>query len=641
MIKKNSKSDNILRKFIDVIKLSNWQVESDEGWTDIESINKTIKYEEYLVVFESGKKIRCADNHIFIDIDNNEVFAKDSLDISLKTTTGYDTVLSVVKMNVYKHMYDLSLPDSSSHLYYANGVLSHNTTCYTILALHYTIFNSEKKILIAANKKDGALEVLSRIQLGYENLPNWIKPGLSEWNKSSITFSNLSSIKGVATSSDSARGSSANLLICDEFGFCRNSIAESFWGAVYPVVSSAKGTKVIIVSTPNGVGNLYHQIWEQANSNIKDMNADGWQPFRVDWWEVPGRDEEWKKMQIESIGHDRWLQEFCCSFLASSFKKLVSDDILDKWRQKLKEYEKIGFSGEDISIPGQRDGHTFTFKMWHDFDPTKTYLASGDVADGSGGDASVLYVWDITSINNITMCAKFSSNNVTVLEFAYIISRILSRYCNPVFAVESNSIGRGLIDQLKVTYDYDNFVKLSKNDRDGIMSHVQIKSKACLWFKEMLTTLGINIAIYDKNVVDEADNFVKKDTQNHLVYSALGKNAHDDHMMAFIWGMYILNNNILSKYYTILETMTSSLGKVLPMKIAPSNFYDLSKQDKELAPNELDKQWEKMKSEIKEESVKAFENEKMWNMPAGSSIETDELDMSDILFSMSGGGGWS
>jgi len=53
--------------------------------------------------------------------------------------------------------------------------------------------------------------------------------------------------------------------------------------------------------------------------------------------------------------------------------------------------------------------------MWHEFDPKRTYLASGDIAEGVGGDSSVLYVWDVTDLADIKMCAKFSSNTVSVV----------------------------------------------------------------------------------------------------------------------------------------------------------------------------------------------------------------------------------
>ena len=73
------------------------------------------------------------------------------------------------------------------------------TTTYTIYALHQTIFYPEQGVLIAANKKDTALEILGRIQMAYECLPGWLKPGLIEYNKGKVKFANLSTIQGVAT----------------------------------------------------------------------------------------------------------------------------------------------------------------------------------------------------------------------------------------------------------------------------------------------------------------------------------------------------------------------------------------------------------------------------------------------------------
>ena len=47
------------------------------------------------------------------------------------------------------------------------------------------------------------------------------------------------------------------------------------------------------MSTPNGAdpNNLYYDIWCKANQRMLDKNAEGWKPFRFDWWDVPGRDE--------------------------------------------------------------------------------------------------------------------------------------------------------------------------------------------------------------------------------------------------------------------------------------------------------------------------------------------------------------
>ena len=125
-------SDTIVRKFKEIINVSNWQIESDTGWTDIKSVNKTVEYEIYILEFESGRILKCADNHIIIDENYNEVFAKDSLGMNIMVKDGLDKVVKITATGEYEEMYDFELTEDSNHLYYADGVLSHNTTLMTI-----------------------------------------------------------------------------------------------------------------------------------------------------------------------------------------------------------------------------------------------------------------------------------------------------------------------------------------------------------------------------------------------------------------------------------------------------------------------------------------------------------------------------
>lgn len=460
---------------------------------------------------------------------------------------------------------------------------SSKSTTYTIYSLWYTIFHPEKKVLLACNKLETALEMMGRISLAYENLPNWIKPGLMTLNKGELVFDNLSSIKGLATSSSAARGYSANVLILDEFAFCMPNVADSFFTSVYPVISSAKGTKVIIVSTPNGVGNLYYDIYQQALTNVRSTpdqsSITGWKPFRMEWYEVPGRDDNWKAQQIASIGIDRWRQEFGNEFITSTFKKLIPAERIESFRLDLIKYKKTKFPCEILSIMGQNA--EYEAKIWYDFDKSKTYLASADVADGVGKDSSVIYIWDITDYDNIKQAAMFSSSSIPVVEFAYVCFKLMSRYCNPFFICESNSIGRSLFDQLITIYNYENFIVLDKRGKPGVYSHLTIKSKACLWAQEFLMTPEIKIEIHDENLIDDMDSFVKKDKGNVKTpsYAAL-PNSHDDHMMAMIWAMYVLMPENLTNYYQTIGVLTTKLGKSFPKEVYPTTPYDTSASDR-------------------------------------------------------------
>lgn len=368
---------------------------------------------------------------------------------------------------------------------------SSKTTTYTIYLLWLTMFFPEKKVMILANKADTALEILDRIRMAYSYVPEFLKPGVFVWNKGEVQFANRSTIKGFATASDAARGFSANVVVMDEASFVPNNVASKVFESIYPVISSSKNSQFIMVSTPNGADpkNLYYEIWQKANNKNKDANTEGWKPFRFDWWDVPGRDEQWKINTIASIGQTRFDQEFGNVFLSSTTtKKLIPDDITDKFRQMLAEYKLKGLTGKKCKIMSEQEDKLYEFTMWHEFDKTRTYVATGDIAEGVGGDSSVLYVWDITDLRNITMCAKFDSNSVSVVEFAFIISKMLSLYGNPYFIAERNGCSSGTLDSLRITYKYPRIVTEGKNGEPGVFSHVTVKGKTCLWAREMLMT---------------------------------------------------------------------------------------------------------------------------------------------------------
>lgn len=204
--------------------------------------------------------------------------------------------------------------------------------------------------------------------------------------------------------------------------------------------------------------------------------------------------------------------------------------------------------------------------MYRKFDPNRTYLCSTDVAEGIGKDASVLYMWDVTDTSDIKMVLKFSDNNISLLEFAYVTSKICQMYNNPFLACESNGLAIGYIEQLRHTYEYENFVRMNRDNGCGIQSHVQVKSRACLWARDMLTTVGFGFEFNDLNLIDEMGTFIKKDTRVQNVYAAIGDN-HDDHLMTLIWACWILNPENLEKYYVVGDTFTSSLGNVYPRTI--------------------------------------------------------------------------
>jgi len=132
-----------------------------------------------------------------------------------------------------------------------------------------------------------------------------------------------------------------------------------------------------------------------------------------------------------------------------------------------------------------------------------------------------------------------------------------------------------MIDSLKVTYGYKNIISENKKKEPGIYSHVTVKSKACLWARDMMTTKGFGFTIYDEDLINELAYFVKKESKNMMnIYSAMpGPNSHDDHVLAFIWALFILNNDRVQDYFIVADYLTTDLNVVYARILQPKNEY--------------------------------------------------------------------
>ena len=137
-----NKSDQINRKFINTWNIENFEIETDTGWVDIVSLNKTIPYKKYKIETELGLTLECADTHIVFDENMNEVFVKDKPNF-IQTINGIEKVVDITIFDDYENMYDFELSNESNHRYYTNGILSHNTliakTVAKLLNVPFTI----------------------------------------------------------------------------------------------------------------------------------------------------------------------------------------------------------------------------------------------------------------------------------------------------------------------------------------------------------------------------------------------------------------------------------------------------------------------------------------------------------------------
>ena len=130
-----------------------------------------------------------------------------------------------------------------------------------------------------------------------------------ENNRLSIRFENGSQIKAVSAAGDAGRSEAVSLLIIDEAAFIEQ-IGE-IWASAQQTLATGGGA--IVLSTPYGTGNWFHQAWVKAQAGENDFV-----PIRLPWDVHPERDQTWRDKQDELLGDPRLAAQECdCDFNTS------------------------------------------------------------------------------------------------------------------------------------------------------------------------------------------------------------------------------------------------------------------------------------------------------------------------------------
>lgn len=327
---------------------------------------------------------------------------------------------------------------------------------------------------------------------------------------------------------------SKQCLVLDELAFIDNHLVESFWKSVYPIISSSKKSKIFIASTPNGTGNLFHDIYSNA---VKGKN--NWCASRIDWWEIPGRDDKWKQDTINSLGSkDIFDQEFGCQFIETG------ESVLD---EELSRRSSLTISESKHVF---EDGH---YHVWELPDENRTYTIGVDISEGVGDAASVVQVLDITDVTEIDQVAVYHNNTISPYNFTTKLLEILQQWGNPPALIERNNCGAQVVDTLVNVHGYENIVNYTpgKNQpvtRPGVIAHTNTKYKGVMNMKYWLSEVyAVNIR--DAHTLEELKTFVRY--PNGTWKAIKGTNVHDDRVMSLIWALMILENTITEQFYEI------------------------------------------------------------------------------------------
>jgi hypothetical protein len=284
------------------------------------------------------------------------------------------------------------------------------TITSSIFLTWFLLFHFDKNVLLMSNKGATTKEIMDKIKAIMEGLPFFLKPGVNKKDVMSMIFDNRCRIIGQNTTKTGGIGFTIHLLFLDEFAHIQESIKRPFYENVYPTLSSSKISRVIITSTPNGY-DLFHDLYQAAVDGMNEYKA-----IRVDWWEVPGRDDAWKEREIANLGSEEaFNQQYGCQFLSSSSLLLSSEEI--KFLQQFeREFEFKEFDAlDDLCIDYSQLKWDPEFDVDEIENKNNFFVFSIDLGEGIGRDYTVFNIFKISAQSEKFI--KLNKNPSSIVDF--------------------------------------------------------------------------------------------------------------------------------------------------------------------------------------------------------------------------------
>lgn len=323
------------------------------------------------------------------------------------------------------------------------------------------VFCWDERILVVADNGAGAVRFLETVRKFLDNLPEWMLPEERITNNTKeIKFSNGSWVKAVASSKQAGRGESLTCLILDETAFIEH--AQDIWMGAGLALAATQG-KCIMISTPKGTGNLYHQTWVQASKGHGTFT-----PIKLHWSIHPilskdleiridsdGKEYPWSPWygrECERLHHDKIkiAQELDLSFEGSS-AVVIDSTIINKYRRDIGEKQPICYFDHRREEGFYVDYET-GFHIWKKPKENGNYIIGGDVGRGDGKDYSTLQIIDADDLEQV---GEFQGKIVPDA-FAELIYKIGKEYNDAFLAIECNSFGLATTLILKNQLKYPN-----------------------------------------------------------------------------------------------------------------------------------------------------------------------------------------
>jgi hypothetical protein len=382
---------------------------------------------------------------------------------------------------------------------------------WTLAALALLWCNKIGANVIEISKgEDQASDLLSKSRFIADHLPKFLQHERDKDGTFLIHFKNKHSrIHTVPSTPTAGLGETASLVICDENEF--HPYATENWGNLKPTIDA--GAHCIIVSTadPTTIDSHFKVLWREARAGNNNFY-----PIFIPWHAVPRRDDEWLERVKRDYDQD-W--QFRANYPATeeeALSPILGRTVFDAATLQKMQQNAI----EPVEV---RQGSVYIYR----YPKAGTqYIAGVDMAEGRGGDYSVLWIEGKDGLGR-ELVALIHSNHILPDTFSFMSYELLKEYYNPRVIGGADAFGTRFLEDL-VVHGYDRgkiYCSDKKREKLGYIESGKTRDKDLV---EMERSIRGNMQIHYIPAIKEFFAFQFAD--NGRMEAAAG--SHDDLVMA-------------------------------------------------------------------------------------------------------------
>jgi hypothetical protein len=306
------------------------------------------------------------------------------------------------------------------------------STLAAAYAFWLVFFRPDRFVVMLSRTERESVKLLAKSKYGFRFMPQWMKergPKQTTDHQQKMMFDNESAIESLPSGSDPARGESVYLVIVDEWAFLPNP--EEAWASIEPIADV--GGRVIGLSTANGSGNFFHQMWVGSQTGTNQFEGIFFP------WSAGDRDEDWYTVKARNMQPWQLHQEYPRSpeeAFVKSGNPVFDIDMLDSFETL---EPMVGFLHAYADKKYEFDeGEDGPLSVWAFPAVDSVYVIGADVAEGfSYGDFSSAHVVDATTGEVVAHWHGHCEPDV----FGDILADLGWWYNQCLVAVESNNHG--------------------------------------------------------------------------------------------------------------------------------------------------------------------------------------------------------